>query len=124
MTEMLILARRNLKFLNREMAYLTQDEDTDYMVNACYYTHMVIELGLKHLLEKNGLPSNFTHQLKTLIKMCLGYELPIPDEVLTYYDEMRDWDTQAAYNSQFKGDYRIVKCLHPIVNTWLQTLSS
>ncbi|MDA3731967.1 HEPN domain-containing protein [Niameybacter massiliensis] len=122
MTGMLVLARRNLKFLNREMEYLNEGVNEDDLVNACFHTHMIIELALKHLLEVNGLPSNFTHQLKTLIKMCKGYELPIPEEVTTHYIEMKDWDTETLYNIHFEGDFEIVQALHPVLNKWLKEL--
>lgn len=122
MTGMLVLVKRNLKFLNREMEYLNEGTDEDYLVSACFHTHMVVELVLKHLLEVNGLPSNFTHQLKTLIKMCQGYELPIPQEVISCYTDMKDWDTEALYNLQFEGDFEIVKALHQVLNKWTQEL--
>lgn len=122
MTEMLLLAKRNLKFLNRELEYLKKETDEDYLVSACFYTHMIIELSLKHLLEINGLPCNYTHQLKTLIKACTANELPIPKQVLVYYVDMKDWCTEARYNINFKGDQEIVKKLWPILIDWLLEL--
>lgn len=122
MTEALLLAKRNLKFLNREMAYLNQEMDQDYLASACFYTYMVIEFALKHLLEENGLPSNFTHQVKTLVKMCLGYEIAIPEQVLKYYSEMKDWHTEVIYNIEFEGEYEMMTILHPVLNEWVKKL--
>lgn len=122
MTEMLLLAKRNLKLLSREIDYLNKETDEDYLVSACFYTHMVIELSLKHLLEVNQLPCNYTHQLKSLIKACKSYELPIPKQVLIYYIDMKDWCTEARYNINFRGDQKIVKELYPVLTDWINEL--
>ena len=122
MTEMLLLAKRNLKLLKREVDYLKKETDEDYLVSACFYTHMIIELSLKHLLEVNELPCNYTHQLKSLIKACTGHALPIPKQVLLYYIDMKDWCTEARYNINFRGDQQIVEVLYPVLSDWIQEL--
>lgn len=122
MTEMLLLAKRNLKFLKRELDYLKTETDEDYLASACYYTHMVIELALKHLLMAYNLPCNYTHQLKTLIKNCNDNSLPIPKQVLLYYVDMKDWCTESRYNINFKGDFEIVVAVYPVLLDWLYEL--
>jgi HEPN domain-containing protein len=118
MTDARRIAARHFKFLEKEILATPNLEDEEILIGACFNAYMAVAFMLKNLLMTNGLPASFTYQIKTLLKMCEGYELAFPKELTAYSMILNKWGTESLYELPFPADKEAVLAVYAILKKW------
>lgn len=98
-----LLSRAKVKLENAENSYKKMDIDDAYVDECCYNLQQAIEMGLKAVVELNGLDIAENHDLRTNLNVLNknGIKLEMEKDIRSMASTLYSWETEARYKDSF-----------------------
>lgn len=98
-----LLSRAKVKLENAENSYKKMDIDDAYVDECCYNLQQAIEMGLKAVVELNGLDIAENHDLRANLNVLNknGIKLEMEKNIRSMASTLYSWETEARYKDSF-----------------------
>lgn len=98
-----LLSRAIVKLENAENSYKKMDIDDAYVDECCYNLQQAIEMGLKAVVELNGLDIAENHDLRTNLNVLNknGIKIEMEKDIRIMASTLYSWETEARYKDSF-----------------------
>jgi len=98
-----LLSRAKVKLENAENSYKKMDIDDAYVDECCYNLQQAIEMGLKAVVELNGLDIAENHDLRANLNVLNknGIKLEMEKDIRSMASTLYSWETEARYKDSF-----------------------
>ena len=98
-----LLSRAKVKLENAENSYKKMDIDDAYVDECCYNLQQAIEMGLKAVVELNGLDIAENHDLRANLNVLNknGIKIEMEKDIRIMASTLYSWETEARYKDSF-----------------------
>ena len=106
-----LLSRAKVKLENAENSYKKMDIDDAYVDECCYNLQQTIEMGLKAIVELNGLIIAENHDLRANLNILNnnGIEIPSQQDIRRMASTLYSWETETRYRDSFTAVFEDVE---------------